>query len=203
MILQSALVSNCDRREEQRPVKDRKRKKWRQLKDVNHNQADGSVLNWELNKCSSSSSSPQTPASSAMPMSDNDSNPHSLNGINNNNNNNIHNTRHSASIIKKSANCDNYNLMCQLYKSINSREKFPIINQSPGIVGGWWNKFSRRRRSRERPPQMRNIIRWQILLQAAIVLLLAVCPRGVWSWSMQRDPSFYHQPTSDDYYAGN
>lgn len=119
----------------------------------------------------------------------------------NKNNNPVRIARTSASIIgMSSANCDNYNLMCQLYKSINSREKFPIIKQSPGGGGGdWWNNFSRRRR--KRPPQLNNT-NWRFILQTAIVLLFAICPRGVWSWSVQSDPSFYHQP-AEDYYSGN
>lgn len=120
----------------------------------------------------------------------------------------------------QSANCDNYNLMCQLYKSINSREKFPIIKQSPDEsddhCGSWNNnKFSRRRRKRPPPPQMimitrnsrRRVCNWQLLMQIVILLVLAICPRGVWSWSVERDlsasSSFYHQPAEEDYYSGN
>lgn len=159
-------------------------------------------------------------------MSDND-----LNQVNMNNNNNYHTRsrmkrRNIASIMinssrsrSQSANCDNYNLMCQLYKSINSREKFPIIKQSPDEsddhCGSWNNnKFSRRRRKRPPPPQMimitrnsrRRVCNWQLLMQIVILLVLAICPRGVWSWSVERDlsasSSFYHQPAEEDYYSG-
>lgn len=90
-----------------------------------------------------------------------------------------------------SANCDNNKPMCQLCESINSREMFPIIKLLQ------WNNFSRRRR-RKRPPQMNN---W---LQTTVVLL-AICPLSVWSWSVparQQAQSFYSQG-SEDYYSGD
>lgn len=167
-----------------------------------------SVLNWKSNKCYSSS-----------PIKTMTSDNHSVSQRNNYQFNSAsekgesvdttrgpphHNTNKSASIMSSSANCDNYNPMCQLYDSINSRQEFPIIKQSTDPHPdneGWWNNFSRRRRAR--PPtksqsqmssSMRNVI--------ALLLIIVTCPRVVWSWSAQRDPSFYHQP-AEDYYSGN
>lgn len=179
--------------------------KWRHSDRQNPLSDIDSVLNWESNKCYSSS------LIKTM-TSDN----HSVSQRNNYQFNSAsekgesvdttrgpphHNTNKSASIVSSSANCDNYNPMCQLYESINSRQEFPIIKQSTASHPdnqGWWNNFSRRRRAR--PPQsqmsssMRNVI--------GLLLIIVICPRVVWSWSAQRDPSFYQQP-AEDYYSGN
>lgn len=107
------------------------------------------------------------------------------------------NNNSASLVVMSSANCDNYNPMCQLYESINSREKIPIIKQSGG---GWWR--------RKRPPQQQsqmsssNSHAVQSTVLVSLLLLLIVCPRGVWSWSAQRDASFYQQP-ADDYYSGD
>lgn len=103
-----------------------------------------------------------------------------------------------------SANCDNYNPMCQSYESINSCKEFPIIKQSPRLVSDWWNKFSQRlRRQRSYSSHLENNWRLRLLMKVAIVLLLVV-PHAVWSWSIaDRDPSFYQQTSAnDDYYSG-
>lgn len=75
------------------------------------------------------------------------------------------------------ANCYNYNAMCQLYKSINSREKLPIIKRSQ-----LWNTFTRNL----------QLNYSQFFIRAVIVILL-LCPNGCWSWTVSRDTANYQQ----------